>query len=108
MEIPPYPPTEEQITHVYQLYYQKNGERPTAIPCSSLVNLKKQVLSIAMRSDTLEPRFKTAISLLMEQASLDAGGMLERAVETFRKAQLGNNVPLGFDMWWEEEPQVLL
>lgn len=100
--------TEEQIVHVYQLYHQKNGARPTAIPCSTLVNLKMQVIGILLKSETLEPRFKEAINLYMGAGTTRADEMLDRAVDIFRIAQQGNKIPLGFDMWWDEEPQVLL
>lgn len=96
------------LIKVYNLFYQRGSARPTAIPCSSLVNLKKQVASIVMKSEKLEPRFKLAIEMLMTHATTDAEGSLDRVIETFRKAQQGNAEPLGFDLWWEDEPQILL
>lgn len=92
----------EKIIQVFNLYVQKEGARPTAIPCSSLRNLYRQVASIAMKSDKLESRFKMAMELLLVNDNIDKIG------ETFRIAEMGNHLPLGFTLWWEDEPQVLL
>lgn len=100
---------ENDIIHVYNLYYLKlDGRRPVAIPFSSLQKLQLHALGIVMKNDKLEGRFKHAIELYLSQGTTDMGGNVQRALETFRKAQVGNDVPLDFDLWWDEEPQVLL
>jgi hypothetical protein len=93
----------EVPTQVYILMYQrKMGARPVAIPFSTLQRLKKRVCEIALKDSGIERRFKLAIELHTEHRDFD------RAIEVVRVAQQNNTKPLDFDVYWEEEPQVLL
>ena len=104
MEIPTHP-NEEPLIHVYQLYVYRTADgrlaRPAAIPFSSLLNVKKRVVEIALRSEKMENRFLVALKMLKDQENWDG------CIETIRKAQVGNQVPLEFDFWWEDEPHIL-
>lgn len=81
-----------------------NGpSRPAAIPCSSYETLKKHVCDlIANRLSVFDPRFRESLILLLESKNYD------KTIEVWRTAQLHNTTPIGFDMWWDESPEVCL
>lgn len=90
-------------TKVYTLVvHARVGVRPSVIPFSTLPKLKQRVCEIALRQPNLENRFKIAIELHMEHRDYDRG------VEVVRVAQQNNTRILDFDVYWDDEPQVLL
>jgi hypothetical protein len=93
-----------EITNVYNLYYTKDFARTLAISCSSMEILQKQLIGICLKSENMEPRFKLAIEMYLP----DIKSNWNRIIDTFKTAQASNIEPLGFDLYWEEEPQVLL
>lgn len=113
MEIPPFPPSDEiepfpETIQVWNLLFMNTGgithSRPQVVNFSSYDNLKKHVVEMILKCERLDTRFRLSIDLLWKHG-LDN---FQRIVETFRMAQTENSVSVGFDIWWDEEPQVLL
>ncbi len=95
---------------VYQLYHvdiykSGNASRATALPFSSMFNMQTHTVSMILNNQHLDSRFKAAIELLRAK---DLSGNWEKILETFRTAQLENSKPLGFDIYFDDEPQVML
>ncbi len=101
----------KEITHVYNLYIQllptsvsesSTFSRPRVVNFSSREKMMQHISDLVMRSEVIERRYKMAIKAHFE------AGSFEHALTVFRNAQLGNNKPIGFDIYWDEDPQVLL
>lgn len=113
MEFPPYPNDDDQ-TYVYNLYHLNAGEvssRPRAINFSSRKKMERHIVDMIVNNTAgkLDQPFHSAIyDLLKEQETNHFTTIFDRVVAVFRKAQLENSKPLGFDIYWDEEPQVLL
>lgn len=79
------------------------SSRPTTIVCSSYEILQRHVCEVIARN--LKPFDKIWKDRLVSK--LEAKNY-DEAILVWRKAQERNSKTLGFDMWWDPEPQVVL
>jgi hypothetical protein len=97
-----------EIIHVYNLYHLNMEvalSRPKVINFSTKKKMTKHITEMIMKCDRIDARFRNQLEPL---APTDGSGDWLRFIETFRMAQMHNSRNIGFDIYWDEEPQVLL
>ncbi len=114
MEFPPYPNDDEDDTvKVWNLFYiETNGgiaSRPQVINFSTEKKLQVHAMEMVLMNKLLEQnRLDKLNQLFVEYKKQYKKEAFTEFMLVFRKAQLENKVPVGFDIFWDDAPQALL
>jgi hypothetical protein len=93
-----------QVWNLFLIQAPKDGlgSRPTVLNFSSKEKMQQHIKEIVMKLGRLDRDFRDTLESLLAPEKFDL------FMKIFRQVQLNNSQPLGFDLWYKEEPQVLL